>query len=65
MTLRRDLAVPLPPAEYGAEVLCAGWNPAAVIAALDPAARVQGQRVEAGVADAESFLALFYRIQQA
>ena len=64
MTLRRDLAVPLPPAEYGAEVLCAGWNPAAV-GALDPAARVQGQRVEAVVADAESFLALFYRTQQA
>ncbi len=61
--LRRDVAVP--PAEYGAEVLCAGWNPTAVVAALDPAARVQGQRVEAVVADAESFLTLFYRAQQA
>ena len=64
MTLRRNLAVPLPPAEYGAEVLCAGWNPAAV-GALDPAVRVQERRVEAVVADAESFLALFYRAQQA
>ena len=64
MTLRRDLAMPLPPAEYGVEVLCAGWNPAAV-GALDPATRVQEQRVEAVVADAESFLALFYRTQQA
>ncbi len=64
MTLRRDLAVPLPPAEYGAEVLCAGWNPAAV-GAFDAAPRVREQRAEATLADAESFLALFYRAQQA
>lgn len=63
MTLRRILAEPLPPAEYGAEVLCAGWNPAAA-AALD-LARIQGRQAEAVVADAESFLALFYRAQQA
>ena len=64
MTLRRDLAVPLPPADYGVEVLCAGWNPAAV-GALGPAARAPEQRGEATVADAESFLALFYRAQHA
>lgn len=64
MTLRQDLAVLLPPAEYGAEVLCAGWIPAAVVA-QDQAVRVQEQRVEVSVADAESFLDLFYRTQQA
>ncbi len=64
MALRRDLAIPLPPAEYGTEVLCAGWIPAALIA-QDQAVRVQEQRIEAAVADAESFLDLFYRMQQA
>ncbi len=64
MTLRRDLAVSLPSAEYGTEVLCTGWNPAAV-GAFDAAPRALESRVEAAPADAESFLALFYRAQQA
>lgn len=53
------------PAEYGAEVLCAGWNPAAAGLAVTVIANTAGCREpQLGDADAELFLQLFYRAQQ-
>lgn len=51
------------PEDYGAEVLCAGWNPmvCAVIELLRPARR---ERIDdPAAADAETFLVDFYRYQ--
>lgn len=52
-----------PPAEYGAEVLCAGWNP---VAAAAPGEAVSHRALPFAAAgpDPESFLPLFYSLQQ-
>ena len=62
-TLRRDFSVASPLAEYGTEVLCAGWNPAASLAVPEVSARARQSADD--VSDAESFLAQFYRLQRA
>ncbi len=62
MKLPKDSASPLP-TEYGAEVLCAGWNPAAASLPEVTAASCARSGNVAAV-DAESFLASFYRLQQ-
>ena len=58
-------AAPLPPDDYGTEVLCASWNPAASAVAepLNPGPR-EG-RVDLSAGEAESFLDQFYRSQGA
>lgn len=49
-------------AEYGSEVLCAGWNPLAAALAEPPgAACVVGEEPNA---DDKAFLARVYRFQQ-
>lgn len=63
MTLRRNIAPPLTPAEYGTEILCAGWNPA-VGAASETALSGSRSAGEAVPEDAKAFLDLFYRSQQ-
>jgi hypothetical protein len=50
-------------AEYGLEVLCASWNPLAATLA-EPAEASREVAAEMAAADAESFLASFYRSQQ-
>lgn len=49
--------------EYGLEVLCASWNPLAA-AIAEPAKACREFVAELATADAESFLASFYRSQQ-
>ena len=49
--------------EYGLEVLCASWNPLAATIA-EPAVACREFVAELATADAESFLASFYRSQQ-
>lgn len=49
--------------EYGLEVLCASWNPLAA-AIAEPAEACRKLVGELATADAESFLASFYRSQQ-
>ena len=49
--------------EYGLEVLCASWNPLAATIA-EPVAACRELVAELATADAESFLASFYRSQQ-
>ena len=56
---------PLPPDEYGTEVLCASWNPAASAVAEPLGHGACEGRVDLSVGDAESFLDLFYRCQGA
>lgn len=52
-----------PQAEYGLEVLCASWNP--LVAAVAEPVRVARELVaELTAADADTFLASFYRSQQ-
>lgn len=61
---RKDDVSP-PTAEYGVEVLCAGWNPAAAGLAVTVIANAAGCREpQLGDADAKLFLQLFYRAQQ-
>ncbi|MDH4149549.1 MAG: hypothetical protein OEW79_06065 [Betaproteobacteria bacterium] len=62
-TLRKDFPAAPSLAEYGTEVLCAGWNPVAslVVSGVD----AQACPSPGNIADAESFLAQFYRLQQA
>jgi len=60
-TFSRPLVQRLPPSAYGAEVLCAGWNPAVAAA---PEVRVSRQPASISAAEAETFLVLFYRLQQ-
>jgi hypothetical protein len=48
--------------EYGEEVLCANWNPLALLVA-EPVASAQATGVDGS--DAEAFLARLYRCQQA
>ena len=57
-----DKATAEPALQYAEEVLCASWNPLAVLVA-EPAARVRAAAVDGG--DAEAFLARLYRCQQA
>jgi len=53
-----------PPEEYGAEVLCAGWNPL-VAAAVEPVKQVCGKLLaDLSAVDAEVFLKQFYRSQK-
>ncbi len=63
MILRKKSAPSPSPAEYGPEVLCAGWNPAAS-AVPEPAAGTGERPGVPLAADAESFLAQYYRLQQ-
>jgi hypothetical protein len=49
--------------EYGLEVLCASWNPLAA-AIAEPVEACRELVAEVATADAESFLACFYRSQQ-
>jgi hypothetical protein len=49
--------------EYGLEVLCASWNPLAA-AIAEPVEVCRELVAELATADAESFLASFYRSQQ-
>jgi len=51
------------PGEYGLEVLCASWNPLAATLA-EPLEACRELVAELAAADAESFLASFYRSQQ-
>jgi hypothetical protein len=50
-------------AEYGLEVLCASWNPLAATLA-EPLEVGRELVAELAAADAEGFLASFYRSQQ-
>lgn len=50
-------------AGYGLEVLCASWTPLAT-AIAEPAAACRELIAELATADAEAFLASFYRSQQ-
>lgn len=50
------------PGEYGLEVLCASWNPLA--AALAEPLEACQLVADVAAADAEGFLASFYRSQQ-
>ena len=53
-----------PPEEYGAEVLCAGWNPL-VAAAVEPVRQVCGKLLaDLSAVDAEVFLKQFYLSQK-
>lgn len=56
---------PLPPDEYGTEVLCASWNPAASAVAEPLGRGARAGRVDLSAGEAESFLDLFYRCQGA
>ena len=49
--------------EYGLEVLCASWNPLAA-AIAEPVVACREFVAELATADADSFLASFYRSQQ-
>ena len=51
------------PGEYGLEVLCASWNPLAA-ALAEPLEACRELVAELAAADAEGFLASFYRSQQ-
>jgi hypothetical protein len=51
------------PAGYGLEVLCASWNPLAAIVA-EPVDAGRVLVAEPTAADADGFLASFYRAQQ-
>jgi hypothetical protein len=54
----------LPPEEYGAEVLCAGWNPL-VAAAVEPVKHVCGKLLaDLSAVDPDVFLKQFYRSQK-
>ena len=48
---------------YGIEVLCASWTPLAT-AVAEPGAACHEFVAEVATADAEAFLASFYRFQQ-
>lgn len=51
------------PDDYGAEVLCAGWNPV-ISAVVEPIRRACRRWIDdPPAADAESFLRAFYRHQ--
>ncbi|HET7598502.1 MAG TPA: hypothetical protein VFK15_16355 [Burkholderiales bacterium] len=56
-------ATPLAPEEYGTEVLCASWNPAAS-AVAEPAMTPYRKPADLAADDAESFLSQYYRNQQ-
>jgi uncharacterized protein YsxB (DUF464 family) len=51
------------PGEYGLEVLCASWNPLAATLA-EPLEACRELVADLAAADAEGFLASFYRSQQ-
>jgi len=51
------------PAQYGLEVLCASWNPLAA-ALAEPVQACRELVAELAAADADGFLASFYRSQQ-
>ena len=48
---------------YGAEVLCAGWNPL-VAAVAEPVAAARGLIAELAGVDSDTFLARVYQFQQ-
>jgi hypothetical protein len=49
-------------AQYGVEVLCAGWNP--LVAAAGPVTARRGLIAEPAGSEVEAFLARFYHFQQ-
>lgn len=51
------------PGDYGLEVLCASWNPLAS-ALAEPLEACRELVADLAAADAEGFLASFYRSQQ-
>jgi hypothetical protein len=57
-----DPATARPALQYADEVMCANWNPLALLVA-DPAARARAVAVDGS--DAEALLARLYRCQQA
>ena len=50
-------------AQYGVEVLCAGWNPL-VTAAAEPVEACRGLIAELAGGEIEAFLVRFYHFQQ-
>ena len=54
---------PVEPARYELEVLCASWNPLAATLA-EPVAACRELVADLTAADADGFLASFYRAQQ-
>ncbi|HET9664254.1 MAG TPA: hypothetical protein VFP00_08495 [Burkholderiales bacterium] len=58
-------AAPTPPEEYGTEVLCANWNPAASAVSEPLGQGTRDGRVDFSAGEAESFLDQFYRLQGA
>ena len=56
-------AAPLASEEYGTEVLCASWNPAAGAVAEQHTHSAREGCVDLSAGEAESFLSLFYRVQ--
>lgn len=54
---------PLPPDEYGTEVLCASWNPAASAVAEQRAHAVRDGPADLSAGEAELFLNQYYRSQ--
>jgi hypothetical protein len=56
-------APPLPSEEYGTEVLCASWNPAASAVAEPRGPASREARADLSAGEAESFLSQFYRCQ--
>lgn len=57
-------AAPLPPDEYGTEVLCASWNPAASAVAETHGHASRERPGDLSAGEAESFLLQFYRCQE-
>ena len=58
-----DIVANAEPAQYGLEVLCASWNPLAATLA-EPVEACRELVAELAAADADGFLASFYRSQQ-
>ncbi|HSE00299.1 MAG TPA: hypothetical protein VLB72_06150 [Burkholderiales bacterium] len=63
MKLEFDKTTQGEPGNYGPEVLCASWNPLAA-ALAEPLEACRELVADLAVADAEGFLASFYRSQQ-
>ena len=53
---------PLPPEDYGQEVLCASWNPV-VAAVAEPVRACRELLADLSAVDGEAFLRQFYRCQ--
>lgn len=58
-----DKAAPPPAEQYGTEVLCASWNPAASAVAGERVHVARETIPDPSTEDLESFLTQFYRLQ--